>query len=382
MNIVFVSNFYNHHQAYISKQLYKLTNGGYRFIATAEIPKERIELGYSDGRDPFVLQYGDNEAQDQIIQEQIDSADIVIIGSAPENLLKNRKKEKKIIFRYSERPLKNGFQWWKYPLRLIRWHYNNPFNVPIYMLCASAYTAQDYSKFFLFKDKMFKWGYFPEIKRYNDINSIMAKKNTSEILWCGRFLDWKHPDAVLTVAKKLKQEGYNFHINIIGTGNMEETLKKSCSQNGLDDIVSFLGSMSPEEVRAYMERAGMYLFTSDRKEGWGAVLNEAMNSVCAVIASTEAGATPYLVKNNFTGLVYNNCDIEELYEKVKYLLDNPKEQIRLGMSAYDTIISEWNAEEAAKRLMHLFKIILSKNKCEDLYGTGPCSRGLKKMGSE
>ncbi len=46
-----------------------------------------------------------------------------------------------------------------------------------------------------------------------------------------------------------------------------------------------LGAMSPDKVRAYMERADVFLFTSDFNEGWGAVLNESMNSGCAVVAS-------------------------------------------------------------------------------------------------
>jgi hypothetical protein len=36
--------------------------------------------------------------------------------------------------------------------------------------------------------------------------------------------------------------------------------------------------MPPEEVRVHMEQSNIYLFTSDFGEGWGAVLNEAMNS--------------------------------------------------------------------------------------------------------
>ena len=34
-----------------------------------------------------------------------------------------------------------------------------------------------------------------------------------------------------------------------------------------------------------MEKADIFLFTSDRREGWGAVANEAMNSACALVVS-------------------------------------------------------------------------------------------------
>ena len=151
MNIIFLSNFYNHHQSCISQELYKQTNGQYRFIATEVIPEERKKLGYLDIGDEFVLQYGKDLVLDQQIQHLIDEADVVIVGSAPEYMIEKRKKMRKLILRYSERPLKNGFQIWKYPLRWMKWHIKNPSGTPIYMLCASGFTAEDYRKFGMFR---------------------------------------------------------------------------------------------------------------------------------------------------------------------------------------------------------------------------------------
>ena len=54
-----------------------------------------------------------------------------------------------------------------------------------------------------------------------------------------------------------------------------------------------------------MERADIYLATSDRQEGWGAVINEAMNSGCAVVADHMMGAVPYLISHEENGMIYN-----------------------------------------------------------------------------
>lgn len=374
MRIIFISNFYNHHQAYISDKLYELTNGNLWFVSTSDLPEERKQLGYSEYREKFVIQYGITNEQNKKIQDLIDSADAVIIGSAPEYLLRNRKAQRKLIVRYSERPLKNGFQWWKYPIRWIKWHINNPILVPIYMLCASAYTASDYAKFGLFKNRAFRWGYFPECIRYTNFEKIISNKNSKEILWCGRMLDWKHPDDAIAVAERLKNDNYDFQLHIIGNGEMEQELKHIVSQKGLSESVNFLGSMSPEKVREHMERAGIFLFTSDQKEGWGVVLNEAMNSGCAVVASHEAGSTPYLVQNESNGEVYSSGNIDELYIKVKYLLDYPEQQKRMGRAAYSTICNLWNPETAAERLILVLNQILDGHGNVELFSDGPCSR--------
>lgn len=331
-------------------------------------------MGYADETAPYVIHLDASDKNYAEVQKLIDEADAVILGSAPECLLRNRIREKKLIWRYSERPLKNGFQWWKYPFRWLRWHQRNPYGVPIYMLCASAYTAADYAKFGLFRNKVLKWGYFPKCRKYENIEQLIDRKDATQILWCGRFLDWKHPDAALKVAKRLKDEGYRFRLDMIGTGEMEQQLHRLSRELQIDDVVSFHGSKTPEEVRNAMERAGIYLFTSDRKEGWGAVLNEAMNSGCAVIASLDAGSTPYLVEDGENGLTYASGNDDALYRSLRRLLDDPQEQKRLGRNAYGTILREWNPETAAERLYDIFNRLLEGRDINGCFEHGPCSR--------
>ena len=123
-----------------------------------------------------------------------------------------------------------------------------------------------------------------------------------------------------------------------------------------------------------MEKAGVYLFTSDQKEGWGAVLNEAMNSACAVVASHATGSAPFLIQDKENGLLYQSGNTDDLYRKVKYLLDHPTETERMGKKAYETVTDLWNAEIAAERLLRLSACILNGEDCADLYESGPCSR--------
>lgn len=371
MKIVFLSNFYNHHQAFLSKKLYELTEGDYRFIAEKKLTKGKKELGYPELYDNFVIIY---DSDSKAAQEFIDKADAVIVGSAPEEWIENRKKQGKLIFRYSERPLKNGFELWKYPYRFLKWHKQNPRKAQIYMLCASAYTAFDFSKFGLFKNKCFKWGYFPECKRYDDIMGLMNGKIKNEILWCGRFLDWKHPDDVLDVACRLKSEGKSFHITMVGMGEMKEQLEQLRDAYKLSEYMTFTGSVSTEKVREYMEKASIYLFTSDRKEGWGAVLNEAMNSGCAVVASSAAGSTPYLIKDGENGLIYPYGNKDALYQSVKNLLDDPELTSNLGIHAYETIVGEWNAERAAERFVELVECVHAGKNFSHIFESCPCSR--------
>lgn len=374
LSIAFVSNYYNHHQKYLSDALYALTGGKYCFIETARMGDERLGMGWGSEEKPaYVKQTYLSEAAAGECRKIIDDADVVIIGSAPNALVKGRLGGGKLVFRYSERMLKRR-EPWKYPYRWLKWHMRSCGKGSTYMLCASAYTAADCAKFGLFHDRCYKWGYFPEVRQYEDIDRLVEWKHPASILWVARLIEWKHPELPVLVAKCLKEEGYRFDLSIIGNGVMEDELRELIKTNCLEDRVHMLGTMKPEEVRAHMEKSEIFLFTSDRNEGWGAVLNEAMNSGCAVVASHAIGSVPYLIEDGVNGLIYRDGDFAELCEKTKWLLDHAAERKTMARNAYWTMANEWNAENAARRLLALATELLRGTSHPTISPTGVCSK--------
>lgn len=250
MKVVFLGAYFNHHQKPLSDALADRCE--YTYIATTKIPEMRIKLGYRmDTMPEYVCQY---EKDPERAESRLKDAEVIITGSAPEYLVHQCIRRGQVVFRYAERPLKKGDQWHKYLPRLLKWHWQNPWGKPIYMLCASAYTAPDYARFGLFRGKAFRWGYFPEVKHYPDFQNMIEEKEPASILWVGRFLDWKHPDDALAVAEKLKKERMNFNLKFIGTGEQEMLLRKMTEEKELQDCVQFLGSMKPEAVRLIWNR--------------------------------------------------------------------------------------------------------------------------------
>ena len=373
MKVVFLSNYFNHHQQFFSDAMYRLIGEDYTFIETSEMREERKKLGYGISVfPPYVKQLYKSPDELNECVKLINDADVVVAGSAPEKFLKHRKRSNKLIFRYQERSLKQDLNLKQKLKRIVAFLIRNPKNKEIYLLCASAYASADYKKIGLFKDKAYKWGYFPNFKEHS-IESLLAQKPKNRILWCGRFIWWKHPEYALHIASRLKNEGYDFSIDIVGTGSMEEELKREAEKKGLEECVNFIGAMKPEQVREQMEKASIFMFTSNFEEGWGAVLNEAMNSGCAVVASHAAGSVPYLLEDNANGLIFENGNVDDLYNKIKFLLDNPEEQKTLGAKAYRTIAEMWNPKVAAERFLAVVKAIKESGNCK-LFCDGPCSK--------
>lgn len=198
---VFLSVYLNSHQVYLSNALYRLLNKQFNFIETLPEKERGGRLGDGAFQVPYVLhRYLEQEAQQ--CKLAVLEADVILSGGIRNSGF--HPKANQLVFRYSERPLKNGNSLLKFPVRFLRWHFHNPPGKPIYMLCASAFAAGDYARFGLFKKHCYKWGYFPETRRYPDLDEFFAGKSPITLLWCGRFLDWKHPEDALEVARRLK----------------------------------------------------------------------------------------------------------------------------------------------------------------------------------
>lgn len=371
MKVVFISNYFSHHQRPLSEALNNLCD--YTFIATQQIPEERKKLGWSSEADDPAYVVHSSEARQDSLQKLLREADLVIAGSAPESLFRERIREGRLLFRYSERPLKHGTEALKYVPRFLKWHFRNPVGKPIYLLCASAYAAGDYQKFLLFRNRSFCWGYFPRTIQYDDPEALIRSKDPQKILWCGRFLDWKHPDDLLLAARILKEKQIPFFLDFIGAGDLCSQLQRLTEEMHLEDCVHFPGAMSPDLVRRRMEGAGICVVSSDRQEGWGAVVNESMNSGCALVASHAVGAVPFLMKHEENGLIYPSGKITALANCLEILLKNPAKQRKFGFAAYRTITEEWNAEVAARRILILTEAILSGETKRNLFLCGPAS---------
>lgn len=375
MKIVFVSNYYNHHQASLSEAFFVLTDGNYYFIQTQPMEGERKQMGWGVARLPVFVKesYLSRESYDECIR-LINDADVVITGSAPNKMLGARLRRKKLVFRYSERIYKNKKVFSHFIYHFFKLRFNDYFSKNVYMLCASGYAAADFAKTGMYLGKTYKWGYFPAVKKYEDIDLLINRKQKASILWVARLIEWKHPEASIQVAGRLKRDGYAFKLCLIGGGVLQDKIARMIKEKDLEDVVHMLGVMKPEEVRRHMEQSQIFLFTSDQNEGWGAVLNEAMNSGCAVVASEAIGSVPFLIKDGVNGLRYENGNIEDLTNKVKFLLDHPEKCTELGKNAYSTMTEEWNADTAAERFIALASHILSGEKGISLYELGPCSR--------
>lgn len=379
--LTFFSNYFNHHQKALCDEWYKLLGDGFTFVETMPMEEFRANMGWGEDTPSYVLRsYESDEANEKAKRLGIDS-DLVVMGTAPEYFIEPRLDAGKIIFRYSERPLKEGFIKFFIPRltkKYLHLHVRNR-KKNIHILGASAFTSLDYKKMFgSYLNKCYKFGYFPKHMSY-DIDELMQRKEDEAnkagaptILWEGRMLKLKRADLLIKAAAILRNKGYDFKVTIVGDGEEKDNLINMSRSLGLTDKITFQGFLSPDEARDKMSLAKIYVMTSNFWEGWGSVIYEGLNAGCAVIASHACGATPWLVKDKETGLVFKSGSAKSLADKIEVCLNDDSYRRQLGENAYKQMVTMWNPYVAATRVIELAQTINEGGQCP--FEDGPCSK--------
>ncbi len=367
MTITFVSNYINHHQIPFSNACYAGLGENYHFIQTEPMEEERVAMGWGAevGGIPYVKYFYEEEAycrkllaeSDVVIFGWIQREDLLDVTAVIEERLRNGKPS----LRVSERLYREG-QWKAVSPRGLMRKYRDHTRFrkeQVGLLCAGAYVASDFHLVRAYPGKMFRFGYFPETKHYTreELEGKKEKDGKLHMVWAGRFMPLKHPEYAVRIGEELGKEGYGFHIHMAGSGELEEEIKKRVKETGMDKDFTFYGYTEPAKVREIMEKCHVHLFTSNHLEGWGAVVNEAMNSGCAVVGNAEAGAVPYLIRQGENGLIYRKS-YEDFAAQVKRLAADGETVRRLGWEAYRTIEGGWNAEHAAEELLRFCRQLL------------------------
>lgn len=348
----------------------------FHFIETEPMEAFRKDMGWQSQQIPsYVLRTYETDEQMNLARELARESDIVMIGSAPESFIEERLLQNKLTFRYTERPMKEGIVKMFIPRlakKFYHLHYRNR-EKNIYLLAASAYAASDYKILHSYPDKCLKFGYFPAVESCEEA-FLMGQKTgrPMKILWTGRFLKLKRADLLIEAGRKLKEKEIPFQMELVGNGEMEESLKALVKKYHLEDQISFHDFMSPQEVRLKMEQADIYVMTSNFLEGWGAVIYEGLSAGCAVVASHACGCAPWLVQPSVNGFLFQNGSAESLEEKLEFLLKNPEKTHQYGQNAYRMMQVLWNPAVAAKRLICFSKACIEGK--EMVYKDGPLSK--------
>lgn len=353
MKLVFVLNFVSVHQVDIADALFSLLGNDFAFISASGPSGYKKGLGDFEHR-PYVVRAYENHDEKEKAINFVASAQVCIVGIPASSSLLSRRAGP--IIRESEHLFRNPWYFLN-PisiLRLIHLHFlfRKESKNEGRLLCNSFYSKRDFNRASLYRGATHFFGYFP--KGSIGIERPEKNSNVFELLWSGRFLKGKHPESVITCSRALKKAKLPYHITFVGplTGPVSKQMRTVLKQIASDPNISYLDGVKHEDLMKMMRESDAFLFSSDRSEGFGAVLYEAMSAGCCCLASKTAGGTRLLIKHRGNGLIYS-CK-GQLAKTIVEVARDRSLRANLGMEAKRFIEKSYSPRKAAENLIKVF----------------------------
>lgn len=225
---------------------------------------------------------------------------------------------------------------------------NNSINCAI---CISQAVKDKFTPYFGNKTKLIYNG-VPN----NEQSTIQQEKEQQnvKILFVGRLSQEKGVLDLIYAIENLKKLGYtHIRLDIWGEGVEKEIILNYINEHNLNHIISLKGYCPANKIPRHKYDIAVM---SSPHEAFGRVTVEYMMAGIPVIGR-NGGATPEIIIDNETGLLYNS--VQELSDKLKYLIDNKEYRLKIGEKGKNQATARFSEERYINEVTELFNSILN-----------------------
>ena len=170
------------------------------------------------------------------------------------------------------------------------------------------------------------------------IDGRFLQTDSTKLCTVGTLSKVKGFDRLINICQRLKEDGHDFVLNIIGEGTERKYLEQLIVDNQLHEVVNLLGFQS--NPYPYIANSDLFV-SSSHSEGFSSVVVESVILQKPVITTNTSGMKEILGGKNEYGMVVEN-DEESLYKGLKELLQNKallkhySESVKIRSSYFST----------------------------------------------
>jgi colanic acid/amylovoran biosynthesis glycosyltransferase len=184
--------------------------------------------------------------------------------------------------------------------------------------------------------------------------SPSTPSSAPRLISIGRLSEQKGQYILVEAAARLRAQGRDFEIVLIGGGPLRDSIEERVRQLDLGKYVKLAGWMTGPQVREEL-LASRGLVLPSFAEGLPVVIMESLALGRPVIATYIAGI-PELVRTGETGWLVPAGDVEELVAAMGQMLDAPVEQLeRMGQAGATRVARDHDVRTEARKLLDLIE---------------------------
>jgi glycosyltransferase involved in cell wall biosynthesis len=182
-------------------------------------------------------------------------------------------------------------------------------------------------------------------------NPVLKEKNLFQILSIGYLIERKGFEYLIKSIKEVHKIHDNVKLKIVGTGPLENQIKKLIKELRLERSVEVISNVSDERLVELYNSADIFVLPSiidsqGNTEGLGVVLLEAMACKLPVIAS-NIGGIPDIVHDGVNGILVPQKDVLELSKSINELIGNEDIRKSLALNGYEMVKEHFSWKQIA-----------------------------------
>jgi glycosyltransferase involved in cell wall biosynthesis len=145
----------------------------------------------------------------------------------------------------------------------------------------------------------------------------------------------------------------------VGDGSSTSYLRKLAKKSNLNGRVEFLGQKQRNQVMDILNKSDIFCLPTLREPGGVSIL-EAMACELPVITTNYGGPAYSVTEDCGLKIEPTNYDdyVKNLEKALVYLIENPKERIRMGKNGRKRIIAEFSPKAVEKKIIKVYKEVL------------------------
>ncbi len=151
------------------------------------------------------------------------------------------------------------------------------------------------------------------------------------LICVGRLIERKGQSLLIEAVKRLTNEGIDVSLNLVGTGDAQETYEAQARSLGVESRVHFFGYVPREEIAKYYSAAQLFILPS-YNEGMSVATLEAMAAGLPLIVTRTPGAAQ-MIDEGVNGWTFSWGDVESLMGHVRRLAMDRSLLERLGRAS-------------------------------------------------
>ncbi len=153
-------------------------------------------------------------------------------------------------------------------------------------------------------------------------------------------------------------------LEIVGDGELRESLKNLCNRLGISDRVTFHGYINQQtdfqKYSSILSQLDIFAILSVMdSETFGVACVEA--SACGIpVVATNVGGLPEVIRDGVTGIIVQPKNPTETAEALERLISDESLRINMGEAGRKNVIDNYDWEKSVQKMMNVYNQVLNR----------------------